>query len=61
MSFPFEVGYYIFQRSATDGLLVNRLGVRYYMANGLVAHFGLRTHIAVAYNFEFGLGYRLYL
>lgn len=61
ISFPVELGYYIFQRKSTDGLFVNRIGLRYYASNGLVGHFGLRTHFAVAYNFEFGLGYRLYL
>jgi hypothetical protein len=61
ISFPFEVGYYIFQKDSPDGNIVNRIGVRYYGAKGLVAHFGMRSHLAVAYNFEFGLGYRLYL
>ncbi len=59
VSFPVELGYYLWQVSATDGLFVTRIGLRYYAANGLVGHFGLRTHFAVAYNFEFGLGYRL--
>jgi hypothetical protein len=40
---------------------VSRIGVRYYSKSGLIAHFGLRTHFAVAYDFEYGLGYRFYL
>lgn len=59
ISFPFETGYYILQRLAPDGYIVNRIGVRYYGRRGFVVHFGLRSHIAVAYNFEFGAGYRL--
>ncbi len=58
MSFPLELGYYVYQKVNRDAVIVSRVGVRYYMANNLVAHFGLRTHFAVAYNFEFGLGYR---
>ena len=61
LSFPFEVGYYFFQKTKPDELIVNRLGVRYYSKTGLIAHFGLRTHFAVAYNFEYGLGYRFSL
>lgn len=61
LSFPIEIGYYIFQKTNPDAVLVSRIGLRYYFANGLVAHWGLRTHYAVAYNFEFGLGYRFYL
>lgn len=61
LSFPIEIGYYIFQKTNPDALLVSRIGLRYYFANGLVAHWGLRTHYAVAYNFEFGIGYRFFL
>ena len=61
LSFPFELGYYFFQKTNPDELIVNRLGVRYYSKTGLIAHFGLRTHFAVAYNFEYGLGYRFKL
>ena len=61
LSFPFELGYYFFQKTNPDELIVNRLGVRYYSKTGLIAHFGLRTHFAVAYNFEYGLGYRFSL
>jgi hypothetical protein len=61
VSFPLEVGYYIHQKVNPDAMIVSRIGVRYYSPIGLVGHFGLRTHYAVAYNFEFGLGYRLFL
>jgi hypothetical protein len=61
ISFPVEMGYYVFQKTAPDGQVVSRLGVRYYGSNGLIVHVGLRTHFAVAYDFEYGLGYRFYL
>lgn len=61
ISIPIEMGYYVGQKTRPDGNVVTRLGVRYYSACGLVASFGLRTHFAVAYNFEYGLGYRFYL
>ncbi len=61
ISFPIEMGYYFFQKTKPDADVVTRIGVRYYTRSGLVASFGLRTHFAVAYNFEYGLGYRFYL
>jgi hypothetical protein len=61
ISFPIEVGYYVFQKCNPDAKVVSRLGVRYYSACGLMATFGLRTHFAVAYTFEYGLGYRFFL
>lgn len=61
ISFPIEVGYYIYQKANPDATIVSRIGVRYYSSSGIVAHFGLRTHYAVAYTFEYGLGYRFVL
>ncbi len=59
VSVPIEIGYYVFQKFNPDAVLVTRLGVRYYHPSGLSFLFGLRTHYAVAYNFELGVGYRL--
>jgi hypothetical protein len=61
ISFPLEVGYYVYQSFNPDANIVSRVGIRYYSKSGIVGHFGLRSHFAVAYNFEFGLGYRLFL
>lgn len=61
ISLPIEMGYYVFQKTVPDGIIVSRIGVRYYSKCGLVGHFGLRTHFAVAYNFEYGLGYRFFI
>ncbi len=61
ISLPIELGYYALQKDKPDGYVVSRIGVRYYTRSGLVAHFGLRTHFAVAYCFEYGLGYRFFI
>jgi hypothetical protein len=61
ISLPLEIGYYVHEKTHPDGPVVTRLGVRYYSSCGLVAHFGMRSHFAVAYNFEYGLGYRWFL
>jgi hypothetical protein len=61
ISFPIELGYYVFDKTAPDGPVVSRIGVRYYSKPGVVASIGLRTHFAVAYDFEYGLGYRFYI
>lgn len=61
ISIPIEIGYYFLDKAKPDAPIVSRLAVRYYSKCGLVAQFGLRTHFAVAYNFEYGLGYRLFL
>lgn len=61
VSFPFEAGYYVYQKVKPDGIIISRIGVRYYDPSGIVASIGLRTHYAVAYDFEYGLGYRFYI
>ena len=61
ISFPIEIGYYVFQKAKPDGNIFSRIGVRYYSKSGIMALFGLRTHFAVAYTFEYGLGYRFYI
>ena len=57
VSLPIEIGMYAFQKINPDAILVSRLGVRYFDKSGLIVSFGLRTHYAVAYTFEYGLGY----
>lgn len=61
ISLPIEIGYYVFQKGNPDAMVVSRLGVRYYSPSGFMVTFGLRTHFAVAYTFEYGIGYRMYL
>ena len=57
VSLPIEIGAYAYQKINPDAILVSRLGVRYFDKSGLIVSFGLRTHYAVAYTFEYGLGY----
>lgn len=56
-----EMGYYIYMPNAVfpNGMFYHRLGCRYYFRNNLVAHLSLKTHFAVAYHFEAGIGYRI--
>jgi hypothetical protein len=61
VSFPLEIGYYVFDPLKPDAPVTSRVGIRYYDKTGIIGQFGLRTHFAVAYNFEFGLGYRFYI
>jgi hypothetical protein len=58
IAFPLELGYYIYQKSKPDEPIVNRLGVRYTFKNNIMMHWAIRAHYAVAYNFEYGIGYR---
>jgi len=61
ISFPLEMGCYLRQLTDPDGWLYHRLGVRYYGKKGLMINFGMRSHWAVAYNFDYGIGYRCYI
>lgn len=61
ISFPLEMGVYVRQLIEPDGLFFHRMGVRYYGKKGLMLAFGMRSHWAVAYNFDYGIGYRWYL
>ena len=36
-----------------------KIGVRYTTKNGIMILFGLKTHLGVAYHFDYGIGYRL--
>ncbi|MFO0357971.1 MAG: acyloxyacyl hydrolase [Sphingobacteriaceae bacterium] len=61
ISLPIEMGVYLKQVTNPDGLFFHRLGVRYIGDKGLMVTFGLRTHWAVAYCFDYGIGYRINL
>lgn len=56
-----EMGYYVWMPSGQfpNGIFYHRLGCRYYFKNNLIAHFSLKTHFAVAYHIEAGIGYRI--
>lgn len=58
ISFPVELGYYLRNPYGGDGSFFHRIGVRYLHPKGIMGLVNLRTHWAVAYAFEFGVGYR---
>ncbi|MCX8079966.1 MAG: acyloxyacyl hydrolase [Bacteroidia bacterium] len=57
ISFPIEMGYYLYQITNPDGNFFHRIGMRYYFSNGIIINATLRSHFAVAYCFELGAGY----
>lgn len=59
ISLPVEMGVYLRQLSNPDGWIYHKLGIRYYGDKGLILSFGLRSHWAVAYCFDYGIGYRI--
>lgn len=59
ISLPIEMGMYVNQPIKPDGNFYHKIGIRYMGPNGLMLAFGLRTHFAVAYDFDLGIGYRL--
>ncbi len=63
IAIPIEFGVYTYSPSGKlpNGIFYHRLGCRYYFKNGLVAHFSLKTHFAIAYHIEAGLGYRFFI
>lgn len=59
LSFPVEMGYYLYTKYTDDGAFFHRIGMRYYLKNNFVLVATLKTHWAVANYFEFGAGYRI--
>lgn len=59
LSIPVEFGYYAFSKSNADGDFFHRFGIRYYGKKGLMLHFSLKTHFAIAHHFDIGFGYRI--
>jgi hypothetical protein len=59
ISLPIEMGMYVNQPIKPDGSFYHKIGIRYMGPKGFMLAFGLRTHFAVAYDFDLGIGYRL--
>jgi hypothetical protein len=55
----FDIGLYLVDPYEEDGVLYNRLGLRYYFNSRFIANLSLMAHYAKAEYAEFGLGYRL--
>ncbi len=58
---PIEYGYYLFSgvNQFPNGMHFHRIGLRYYHKKHWVTSFTLKSHFAVAYHFDLGLGYRI--
>lgn len=59
VSLPIEFGVYAGAKLNPDGLFFHRVGVRYTTKYGIMFAFGLKSHFAVAYHFDYGIGYRI--
>ncbi len=60
---PIEYGYYLLSgvNQFPNGRHFHRIGLRYYHKNKWVTSFTLKSHFAVAYHFDLGLGYRFFV
>jgi len=61
ISLPIEMGAYIWSKKNDDGPIFHRFGVRYTGKKGLMVQFALKSHWAIAYHFDIGVGYRIAL
>ncbi len=59
LALPIEVGAYAYTKSTGHGYEYNRLGIRYYINEHLIANISLLAHFASADYVEWGLGYKL--
>jgi hypothetical protein len=53
-------GVNVYNKATVDGFIMNRLGLRYYFKNNIIANVSLKTHLGQADFFDIGLGYTLY-
>lgn len=54
-----NIGAYIYDKYKENGILYQRLGLRYYVGNNWFGVMSLKTHFAKAEAFELGIGYKL--
>lgn len=57
LSLPIEMGFYAHYLYNDNGPIFHRFGIRYNAKNGLMFQFALKSHWAVAYHFDLGIGY----
>jgi hypothetical protein len=50
-------GVNLYSKAKSDGYIMNRLGLRYYFKNKLIANVSLKTHLGQADFFDVGVGY----
>jgi len=59
LSLPLEMGGYVYSKYDGNGVIYNRIGVRYYAGKHLIANLTLLTHYAKADFIEWGVGYKI--
>ncbi len=58
VSFPIEIGYYLYTRYKLNGPIYSRFGTQYLVGKHLILNANIKTHFARAEYFEFGAGWR---
>jgi hypothetical protein len=58
LSFPLELGAYVYTKYKNAGTIFNRIGLRYYANKHLIGNLTLLLHVASAVYIEWGVGYR---
>jgi hypothetical protein len=57
LSFPFEMGVYLYSKQPSNGPIFHRIGMRWQLNEHWIANITLKTHWAKADFFEWGVGY----
>jgi len=59
LSLPLELGGYVYTKYTGNGVIYNRIGIRYYAGKHVIANLTLLTHYIKADFIEWGIGYKL--
>jgi hypothetical protein len=60
LSFPIEMGVYLYNNQPSNGPVFHRIGMRYRLNKHWIANITLKTHWAKADFFEWGVGYSIF-
>lgn len=58
VSFPLQMGFYLFSKHKKDGVIYNRIGARYALTKKINISLMLKSHYAKADYSEWGIGYK---
>jgi hypothetical protein len=59
LSIPLEAGGYVYSKFTGNGVIYNRIGLRYYAGKHIITNLTLLTHFVKADFIEWGVGYKL--
>ncbi len=59
LSIPLEAGGYVYSKFTGNGVVYNRIGLRYYAGKHIITNLTLLTHFVKADFIEWGVGYKL--